>query len=113
MTQDIERRHACRHVQRVVNGSEDHTNAQANTAGALTDCRESEVGSAVVRPHRAEVVFGKPHTGKALFFGKRDLLQSFVDAFGLTGCSPRFRDLNLIEQADSHGTVSFRIQMIV
>jgi hypothetical protein len=92
--------------------SQDYTNAEADTAGALTDCREGKVRGAVVRPNGAEVMLRKPNARKALLFGEGNLFQRFVDALGFAGCGPGFGDLNLIVQANSHGTVSSEVPEI-
>src|SRR6516165_8495734 len=93
-------------MQRVVDRGEHDPDAEADRAGALADRREGEVGSAVVRPHRAEMMLRKPYALKALLLGERDLLQGFIDALRFTRRSPGFGHLNLVEQANSHGTVS-------
>jgi hypothetical protein len=48
----------------------------------------------------------KPHALKPLLLGVWDLLQRFIDALRLTGWSPRFGDLDLVEKANSHQIVS-------
>src|SRR5438270_1313407 len=48
----------------------------------------------------------KPHALKALLLGVRDLLERFVDPLRFAGRGPGFGNLDLIEQANSHGTVS-------
>jgi hypothetical protein len=47
MAQNIERRHARRHVQRVVDRGQHHANAEADTAGALAHRRKGEVRGVV------------------------------------------------------------------
>ena len=89
-------------MKRMVDRRQDHADAKADAAGALTDRREGEVRRTVVRPHRAEVVLGKPHAVEALLFGIGDLVQRLVDALRLTLRGPRLRHLDLIEQANSH-----------
>jgi hypothetical protein len=74
MAQNVERRHACRHVQRVVDRGQHHADAEADRAGALTDRREGQVRGAVVRPNRAEVMLRKPHALEALLLGVGNLL---------------------------------------
>ena len=48
MAQDVESGHASCHVQWVMNRRQHHPNAEADTAGALTDRGKSEVRGAVV-----------------------------------------------------------------
>ena len=107
MAQDVERGHARRHVQRVVDRRQHDANAKANLAGALAHRCKCEVGGAVVRPHRAEMVFGKPHARKTLLFGIGNLLQRFMDPLGFTGPWPGLRNLDLVKETNSHGAVSF------
>ena len=106
MAQNVERRHALRDMQRVVNWREYYTDTKADGAGALADRRKRQVRSAVVRPHRTKVVLREPHAFKALFFGIGDLLQRFVDALRFTVRGPGFGDLDLVEQTNSHGHLS-------
>src|SRR5262249_30325567 len=68
---------------------------------------------AVVRPHRAEVMFGEPHALKALLLGIGDLVEGFINALRFTAGSPGFGYLNLVEQANSHGTVSYRKRLLL
>src|SRR5215467_5732698 len=83
-----------------------HADTQADSAGALADRRQGQVRGAVVRPHRAEVMLGEPHALKALLLGIGDLVEGFVDALRFAGWGPRLRNLDLVEQANSHETVS-------
>ena len=108
MAQDVERRHALRDMQRVVDRRQHHADAEADRAGALADRRQGQVRGAVVRPHRAEVMLGEPHALEALLLGIGDLLQGLVDALRFTGRGPGLGNLDLVEQANSHGTVSSR-----
>src|SRR5271165_2636451 len=48
-------------------------------------------------------MLGEPHAFEALLLGVGNLLQGFVDALGFTGWGPGFGNLNLVEQANSHG----------
>jgi hypothetical protein len=107
MAQNVERRHACRHVQRVVDRGQHHADAEADRAGALTYRRKGQVRGAVVRPNRAEVMLRKPHALEALLLGVGNLLERFMDALRFTGRGPGFGNLDLVEQANSHGTASF------
>jgi len=66
-------------MQRMVDRGQYYTDAEADTAGTLADRRQSQIGGAVVRPDRPEMVFGKPYAREALLLGKRDLFQSLVD----------------------------------
>src|SRR5215472_4148463 len=93
-------------MQRVVDRGEHHPDAEADRTRALADRREGEVGSAVVRPHRAKVMLRKPYALEALLLCVWYLLQGFIDALGFAGRSPGFGHLNLVEQTNSHGTVS-------
>ncbi len=65
-----------------------------------------------MRPHRAEVMLRKPHARKALLFGVGNLFEGLVDALGFTGWGPGFGNLNLVKQANSHGTFSCGVQGI-
>src|SRR5712691_12863703 len=100
--QDVERRHARGDVQWVVDRREDDADPQADRAGALADRRQRQVGGAVVRPHRAEMVLGEPHALKALLFGVGDLLERLMDALRLAGGGPGLGHLDLIEETNSH-----------
>ena len=64
--QYVERCHALRDMQRVVDRRQHHADAETDPAGALAHRREREIRRAVVRPHRAEVMLGEPHAGKTL-----------------------------------------------
>jgi hypothetical protein len=98
--------HALRDVQRMMDRRQHHTDAETDPAGALADRCQCQVGGAVMRPHRAEVMLGKPDAGEALLLGIGDLLEGFVDALRFTGGRPGFWHLDLIEQANAHRIVS-------
>src|SRR6516225_7493362 len=106
MAQNVEGRHALRDMQRMVNGRQHHADAEPDRAGALADRRQGEVRCAVVRPHRAEMMLGEPHALEALLLGIGNLLQGLVDALRFAGRGPGFGDLDLVEQANSHETIS-------
>src|SRR6185437_3310944 len=107
VAQDIERGHAGRHVQRMMNRRQNDADAQANPAGSLTDRGKRQVRGAIMRPHRTKMMLGKPDAGKALLLGEGNLFQSLIDALGFTGWGPGFGHLDLVEQTQFHGTASF------
>jgi hypothetical protein len=110
LAQNIERRHARGHVQGMVNGREDDANAEADAARALTHGRQGKVRGAIVRPHWAEVMLGKPHAGKPHLLGVGNLLERFIDALGFTLRGPGFGHLNLVKQANTHVILSCCVQ---
>ena len=112
LAQNIERRHTRGDVQGVVNGRQDHANAEADAAGTLAHRREGEVRGADMRPHGAEVMLRKPDARKAHLLGVGNLLQRFIDALGFTLGRPGFRHLNLVKQANSHQTVSCCVEAL-
>src|SRR5712691_628630 len=104
--QDVERRHARGDVQWVVDRREDDADPQADRAGALADRRQRQIGGAVVRPHRAEMMLGEPHALKALLLGVGDLFERLMDALRFTRRGPGFGNLDLVEKANSHRAIS-------
>src|SRR5215831_4392317 len=90
----------------MVDRSQHYSNTEADPAGALADRSKGEIRRAIVRPHRTEVMFGKPHARKALLLGVGNLIQGLVDALRLAGGGPGLGNLNLVEQADPHRIAS-------
>src|ERR1700726_5204099 len=98
----FECRHALRDVQRMMDRRQHDADAEADALGALADCRQCQVGRAIVRPYRSEMVLGKPYSGEALLLGERNLLERLIDALGFALRGPRFGHLDLIEKTQSH-----------
>src|SRR5204862_124983 len=93
---------ALRDVQRRMERRQHNANAEADALGALADRRQRQVGRAVVRPYRPEMVLGKPHGGEAPLLGERNLLERLIDALGFALRGPRFGHLALVEKTQSH-----------
>src|SRR5262249_45947880 len=69
--QNVECRHTLCGMQRMVDRRQHDADAEADALGPLADRRQCQVGRAVVRPYRTEMVLRKPHAGETLLLGKR------------------------------------------
>ena len=113
IAEDVQGGHPRGSVQRMVDRRQNHADSQPDAGRTLADGRQGQVWRTVMRPHRPEVVLGKPNAVEALLLGVRNLLQRLPEPPGLGLGAPGFRDLYLIEQSEFHSILSAWLSLVI